>query len=539
MDYSIILGLIGGLGLFLYGMKLMSDGLEKAAGAKLRGILEFFTKNRFVGMLVGIVFCAVIQSSSATTVMVVSFVNSGLMTLYQAAGVIMGANIGTTITSQLVAFNLSEVAPVFLMAGVIMVMFCKKPMIKKIGEVVLGFGVLFMGLSGMSGSMSSLHDSPLIVDALGSLSNPLLAVLMGFIVTAVVQSSSVTVSIVLLMAQQGLLELGICFYIILGCNIGACTSALLAGLSGKKDAKRASLIHFLFNVFGTVLMVIVLAFASGWMEGFFMQISGGNIGRAVANAHTIFKIFQVIVLFPLAGVIVKLTYLLVPGNESDDEKDFELVYIGAKNVFSPATAVVEVTKELERMGQLAYNNLNRAMNALITLDEEDIEEVYHVEENINFLNHAITDYLVKINQSTLPVDDAKSIGGLFHVVNDIERIGDHAENVADSAKQRIEKNVGFSKEAQHELGEMMELVNKILQYSLDTFSHNNREHVEEISQIENQVDVLEKQLQQSHVDRLTKNECTPAAGMIFSDIWSGLERVADHATNIAFAILDE
>ncbi len=539
MDYSIILGLLGGLGLFLYGMKLMSDGLEKAAGAKLRGILEFFTKNRFIGMLVGIVFCAVIQSSSATTVMVVSFVNSGLMTLYQAAGVIMGANIGTTITSQLVAFNLSEVAPVFLMAGVIMVMFCKKPMVKKIGEVVLGFGVLFMGLSGMSGSMSSLHDSPLIVDALGSLSNPILAVLMGFIVTAVVQSSSVTVSIVLLMAQQGLLELGICFYIILGCNIGACTSALLAGLSGKKDAKRASLIHFLFNVFGTILMVAVLTFASGWLETFFMQISGGNIGRAVANAHTIFKIFQVIVLFPAAGLIVKLTYLLVPGSESDDEKDFELVYIGAKNVFSPATAVVEVTKELERMGQLAYTNLNRAMNALITLDEEDIEEVYHVEENINFLNHAITDYLVKINQSTLPVDDAKSIGGLFHVVNDIERIGDHAENVADSAKQRIEKNVGFSREAQHELGEMMELVNKILQYSLDTFSHNNREHVEEISQIENQVDVLEKQLQQSHVDRLTRNECTPAAGMIFSDICSGLERVADHATNIAFAILDE
>ena len=539
MDYSIVLGLIGGLGLFLYGMKLMSDGLEKAAGAKLRGILEFFTKNRFVGMLVGVVFCAIIQSSSATTVMVVSFVNSGLMNLYQAAGVIMGANIGTTITSQLVAFNLSEIAPVFLMAGVIMVMFCKKPMIKKIGEVVLGFGVLFMGLSGMSGSMSSLRESPLIVQALSSLSQPLLAIVMGFLVTAIVQSSSVTVSIVLLMAPQGLLALGMCFYIILGCNIGACTSALLAGLSGKKDAKRAALIHFLFNVFGTILMVVVLAFASDWMEGFFLQISGGNMGRAVANAHTIFKVFQVLVLFPFSGFIVKLTYLLVPGSESDDEKDFELVYIGSKNVFSPATAVVEVTMELERMGQLAYNNLNRAMNALITLDEEDIEEVYHVEENINFLNHAITDYLVKINQSTLPVDDAKSIGGLFHVVNDIERIGDHAENAADAAKQRIEKGVGFSKEAQHELGELLELVNKILMYSLDTFSHNNREHVEEIAQIEDQVDHLEKKLQQSHVDRLTRNECTPAAGMIFSDICSGLERVADHATNIAFAILDE
>lgn len=539
MDYTIILGLVGGLGLFLYGMKLMSDGLEKAAGAKLRGILEFFTKNRFVGMLVGIVFCAIIQSSSATTVMVVSFVNSGLMTLYQAAGVIMGANIGTTITSQLVAFNLSEIAPVFLMAGVIMVMFCKQPMVKKLGEVVLGFGVLFMGLSQMSGSMSTLRESPLIVQTLGSLKNPVLAIFMGFLVTAIVQSSSVTVSIVLLMAQQGLLPLGICFYIILGCNIGACTSALLASLSGKKDAKRAAMIHFLFNVFGTLLMVVVLAFASGWLETFFMYISGGNIGRAVANAHTCFKIFQVIVLFPFAGLIVKATYLLVPGSEKDSEKDFELMYIGEKNVFSPATAVVEVTKELERMGYLACTNLNRAMNALITLDEEDIRQVYQVEDNINFLNHAITDYLVKINQSTLPVDDAKSIGGLFHVVNDIERIGDHAENVADAAQQRMKENISFSKEAQHELGEMMDLVNKILHYSLDTFSHNNREHVQEITQIEDQIDHMEKRLQQAHVDRLTRNECTPAAGMIFSDIASGLERVADHATNIAFAILDE
>lgn len=538
MDYTIILGLTGGLGLFLYGMKLMSDGLEKAAGAKMRGILEFFTKNRFVGMLIGILFCAVVQSSSATTVMVVSFVNSGLMNLYQAAGVIMGANIGTTVTSQLVAFNLSEVAPVFLMAGVIMVMFCKKPMVKKIGEVVLGFGILFMGLTGMSDSMSSLRESPLLAEALSSMSNPILAVLMGFVVTAIIQSSSVTVSIVLLMAQQGLLELGMCFYIILGCNVGSCVSALLASLSGKKEAKRAAMVHFLFNIFGTVLVVLILSAASGLLEKGFMYISGDNIGRAVANAHTAFKVFQVLVLFPFAGYIVKLTYFLVPGDEKENDKEFELAFIGKKNVFSPATAVVEVTMELERMGHIAYNNLNRAMNALVTLDEEDIAEVYRVEKNLNFLNHSITDYLVKINQSSLPVDDANSIGGLFHVANDIERIGDHAENVADAARQRIDENISFSKEAQHELGEMMGLVNKILQYSLDTFSHNNREHVEEILQIEDRIDLLEKQLQQSHVGRLTRNECTPAAGMIFSDVASGLERVADHATNIAFAILN-
>lgn len=539
MNLEIILSMAGGLGLFLFGMRVMSESIEKVAGAKLRQILEQLTTNRFTGILVGVIFTAIIQSSSACTVMVVSFVNSGLMNLYQAAGVIFGANIGTTVTSLLVSFKLEKIAPVILLVGVIVVMFCKKQKITKFGEIIVGFGILFMGLSTMSGAMSGMKDSEAVLNMFASLTNPILAVLLGTFLTAVIQSSSVTVSIMVLMANQGLLGLDMCMFIILGCNIGACTSALLASLSGKKDAKRAALIHFLFNVLGTLLMMVLIPFLSDWMEAFFLGISGGNMGRAVANTHTIFKIFQVVVLFPFAGGIVKLTYLLVPGSEGDEEKDFELLYIGAKNVFSPATAVVEVTKELEHMGQLAYTNLNRAMNSLITLDEEDIAQVYQVEEYINFLNHAITDYLVKINQTTLPVEDAKNIGGLFHVVNDIERIGDHAENVADAARQRIEENVNFSKEAIHELGEIMEPVNKILQYALDTFSHNNREHVEEIVEIEDSIDHLEKQLQQSHVNRLTKNQCTPAAGMIFSDLISGLERVADHATNIAFAILEE
>lgn len=540
MNLTIIFTMIGGLGLFLYGMKLMSDGLEKAAGAKLRGILEFFTKNKFVGMLVGIVFTAIIQSSSATTVMVVSFVNSGLMTLYQAAGVIMGANIGTTITSQLVAFDLSEVAPLFLMAGVLMVMFCKKPSVQKIGEVVLGFGVLFMGLSTMSGAMSSLKESPEIVNILASLDNHFLAIIVGFLITAILQSSSVTVSIVLLMATQGLITLPICFYIILGCNIGSCTSALLASLSGKKDAKRAAFIHFLFNVIGTAVIYVILTIGINQISDMIMNVSGGNIGRSVANAHTIFKIFQVIILFPFSGLIVKLTYLLVPGDDKKvGDHIFELKYIGSRLVFSPATAVIEVIKELERMGELASENLNRAMNCLITLDEEDIQEVYNVEKNIDYLNKEITNYLVKVNQTNIPVDDAKSIGGLFHVVNDIERIGDHAENIADAAKMRIEGDIKFSKAGQNELGVMLEMVNKIMRYSMDMFSHNNQEHLQEILEIENSIDEKERELQQSHVARLTKNECSPEAGMIFSDIVSGLERVADHATNIAFSILDE
>ncbi len=540
MVTEIILSLAGGLGLFLFGMKMMSEGIEKAAGAKLRSILEFFTKNRFTGMLVGIVFTAVVQSSSACTVMVVSFVNSGIMSLSQAVGVIMGANIGTTVTSQLVSFNLSKVAPAFVLLGILMVMFNKRLNVQKIGEVLLGFGVLFMGLSIMGGAMEGIREMPSVTGLLASLRNPLLAVLIGFILTAIIQSSSVTVSIVLLMANQGLLDLPICCFIILGCNIGSCVTALIASLAGKKEAKRAAMIHFLFNVFGTAVIFTILIFFMPQVMDLIVRISGDNMGRCVANAHTMFKVFQVIILFPFGGALVKLTYLLIRG---EDEKvsyraNLQLKYIGAKAVFSPATAVIDATKELERMASLAGENLNRAMNALITLDEEDINEVYEVEENINFLNHEITNYLVKISQTNLPVEDAKSIGGLFHVVNDIERIGDHAENVADSARQRRESNLGFSKEAQKEMGDMLDMVNTIVRFAVEMFSENSEEHLHDILQLEDAIDEKERELQQAHVDRLTKNECSPEAGMIFSDVVSGLERVADHATNIAFSILD-
>ena len=432
MNIENLLSLIGGLGLFLYGMTVMGESIEKAAGAKMRSFLDFFTKNRFIGMMFGMLFCAIVQSSSATTVMVVSFVNAGLMNLVQAAGVIMGANVGTTITSQLVAFNLSQAAPVFLMLGVIVTMFCKNNKVKQIGEVVLGFGVLFMGLSLMSGSMEGMKESPFVVDMLHSIDNPFLGILIGFIITAIIQSSSVTVSIVLLMAQQGLLPLWICFYIILGCNIGSCTTALLASISGNKDAKRAAMIHFLFNVIGTIVIATILLLGESWVEAGIRRISGDNIGRCVANAHTFFKVFQVIILFPFAKWIVKLTYLFVPDKAGQEkQKGFQLEYIGPSSVFSPNTAVVEVTKELERMGNMAVENLTKAVNVLIKPEDKMIQEVYETEQKINYMNHAITDYLVKISQSTLPIDDMKNIGGLFHVVNDIERIGDHAENAAD------------------------------------------------------------------------------------------------------------
>ena len=536
---EIILGLMGGLGLFLYGMRLMSDSLEQAAGARMRAILEFFTKTPLRGILVGTLFTAVIQSSSACTVMVVSFVNSGLMDLYQAAGVIMGANFGTTVTSQLISFNLSALGAAIVMAGIILVMISKKVKVQRVGEVLLGFGILFMGLNTMSSSMAVLRESPQVVEIMGSLNGHFAALIVGLVVTAVLQSSSATVGIVLLLANQGLLDMRICFFIILGCNIGACVSALLAGLNGKRDAKRAAMIHLLFNILGTIIMYVALTVALEPITHFIEFVSGSNPGREVANAHTLIKIVEVLILAPFIKQIVKMTGWVVRGKEETEEEGFHLQYIGEKSVYSPTTAVFDAIREMERMGHMAISNLERAMNALVTLDEQEIEQVYQVERQIDYLNHEITSYLVKVNGTTLPADDAKSIGGLFHVVNDIERIGDHAENIADAAVARLKQNIGFSESAKRELSSMLDMVIKITTYALDMFSSNNQEHMQEILDLEDQVDETERELQESHIQRLTRGECTASAGMMFSDIISGLERVSDHATNIAFSLLDD
>ena len=536
---GMVLGLIGGLGLFLYGMTLMSDSLEKAAGAKLRGILELFTKNRYVGIIVGVVFTAIIQSSSAATVMVVSFVNAGLMTLYQAIGVIYGANIGTTVTSQLVSFNLSQYAPVFIMAGVLMLMIFKNPTVKKAGEVVIGFGILFLGISTMSSSMGALKELPAIQNLFMSLDNRFFALLLGLVITAIVQSSSVTVSIVLLLAQQGLLPLKICFFIILGCNIGACMSAMLASLSGKKNAKRAALIHLLFNIIGSIIMAVILLIGSNWIEALIMHISGGNLGRCVANTHTIFKVFQVIILMPFMSWIVKLTYLIVPGEDTDVEDEYEMKYIGDGDRLSSATAIPQVCSEISHMGEIAIGNLEKALDALLIKDDKAAKEVFEVEKRIDYMNKEITDYLVKANQISLPVGDRKKLGALFHVVSDIERVGDHAENIAEDVEKLIDMKEDINGMAGNEIRRMQEMTVKILHLSMDMFNLEDDSHLQEILDLENAIDAKERELQNLHVKCLTTGECSAQVGMMFSDLASNLERVADHATNIAFSILEE
>lgn len=538
MEMTTVFLLFGGLGLFLFGMKLMSDGLEQMAGDRMRSVLEFFTKNRFIGTMVGIIFTGIIQSSNATTVMVVSFVNSGLMDLYQATGVIMGANIGTTVTGQLIAFNLSDIAPLFVIIGVVMYMFFNKKSVKKLGVVILGFGILFMGLSTMSNAMAMLKESVEFVRVVQMLEGNLLAVFVGFCVTAVLQSSSAAVGILMLMAGQGLIQYELCFFLILGCNIGSCVSALAVSLSGRKDAKRAASIHALFNVIGSTIVYIILMFAMRPIADGLLAFSGGDVSRAVANANTLIKVFEVIVLFPFMGWIVKATYLIIPGEDARPSDAFELKYIGKGTMLSSTTAVVDAIHELQHMGEVALNNLRLSMDALAQKDEEKAQEVYRQEAYIDYMNQEITNYLVKINEMDLPMADAKMLGGLFHVVNDIERIGDHAENFADSAMERINKKIPFSEKAVRQLQEMTEMVLKVLEYALDMFSNQNLEHMREIVELEDAVDEYEKKLQRSHVKRLSKEKCTPEAGMLYSDALSGLERVADHATNIAFAIME-
>ena len=323
---------------------------------------------------------------------------------------------------------------------------------------------------------------------------------------------------------------------VLGCNIGSCVSALLASLAGKKEAKRAAMIHFMFNVIGSAILFVIFMFALEPLVDMLFNASGQNPGRFVANAHTLMKVFQVIVLFPFSNQLVKLTYMLVPGDDQKVGDTYTLKFIGDKVVFNPTTAVIDVIHELERMAEMARENLNRAMNALLTLEKDEIDRVFQEEKNIDFMNHAITDYLVKINQTTLPLEDLKSIAALFHVANDIERIGDHAVNIAEDAVKRKEEDISLSKKAQKELSEMLEMVNNIFTYSVEMFAQGKEDHLKDIVYLENEIDEKERELQKAHVSRLTKNKCTPQAGMIFSDVISGLERVADHATNIAFSI---
>lgn len=529
--FNMIVELIGGLGLFLYGMKIMGDGLENAAGEKLKVILEKVTSNRFLGVLIGALVTAVIQSSSATTVMVVSFVNTGLMNLMQAVGVIMGANIGTTITAQMVSLDLSKIAPLFIGLGVVIVMTAKKKRVKEIGYIALGFGMLFLGMNMMSQSMAPLSESNTFKDIITVIGdNRLVGVACGLAMTAIVQSSSATTGILVALASTNSISINAALPIILGCNIGTCVTALLASIGSNRTAKKAAMLHLMFNIIG---VIIFLPFTT-ILGNFVTSVNPSNVARQVANAHTIFNIIVTIILFPLARFMVMFVNKILPG---DGELEKEgAIYLDKKLIDTPVVAVGQIHKETVRMASLAKDNVKSAMDGFLNNDKSLIDKVFENEKLINTLEKQITDYLVMISSKELSEEDNKVVTSTFHVINDIERIGDHAENIAELALEKINENISIDGEAKVELIDMFNKTFDAVTLSMKCYDSRNVHEAEKIREIEENIDIYEKSLRESNIIRLNKKVCSANSSTIFLDLISNFERIGDHSTNIAESV---
>lgn len=528
-----IIKLLGGLGLFIYGMKLMGDGLENAAGEGLKKILEKVTKNPVIAVIVGAVVTMVIQSSSATTVMVVGFVNAGLMNLAQAAGIVMGANIGTTVTAQLVAFKLDEIAPIFVFVGAMMAMFVKGKKRKEIGNIILGFGVLFVGMGSMSSAMKPLTSLPVFQEILTTVGQHwYLGVIAGALITALLQSSSATTGILVALATAGALNINQALPIIMGCNIGTCITAMIATVGTNKTAHRAAMLHLIFNVVGTLIFLPIII--PGFL-GNFVSYFTSDVNRQIANAHTIFNVVNTLIMVPLIPILCKIVEKIIPGE--DDEK-VGPKYIDDRLLETPVIAAGQVVKETIRMANKAKSSLELAMDAFIKNDENLAEKVYQNEEVINNLEECITTYLVKLSKCELSDKEKNIVASTFHIVNDIERIGDHAENLADLTIQKINKKLQYSEDAIKEITNMYGTTMNAVDLSIESYADRDINKAKGIADIEAEIDKQNKRYRDLHIKRLYEGVCNAYAGAIFLDLLSNLERIGDHSTNIAEIVIE-
>ena len=536
MSVANILSMAGGLGLFLFGIRTMGDGLENAAGAKLKRMLEVLTGNRFLAVLVGFVVTAIIQSSTATTVMVVGFVNAGMMSLAQAVGIIMGANIGTTVTSLLIALNFSSVAAASVLVGVILMLASKKTVVKNLGAIFTGFGLLFLGIDMMSDSMAPLRESAgfmnFIVTVSESPLRPLFGIILGIVMTAVLQSSSASVGVLQTLAMQGLVPLKFSVFVLFGQNIGTCLTALFSTVGAKKNSKRAAVIHLLFNLIGTGIFILIALLTPyvEWIE----KLSPDPMAQ-VAISHIVFNIVSTVIMFPFAKVLVKLSCLLVPGKD-DSESEMHCKFIDDRLLNTPPFAVMQVSKEVARMAKLARDNFETSAHALINRSDKDLDKVMENEEVINYLNHHITSYLVKLNALDITDSDSDYIARVFHAINDIERVGDHAINLAEAAQHNIGDGLKFSDPAREELNQLCGSVVTLLERSMAAFDNQSLsdDEAKELSDLEEHIDDLTLECQDSHIFRLNRKECNTEAGMLYLNTITDFERVGDHAINIAF-----
>lgn len=534
MSVMNILSLMGGLGMFLFGMKIMGDGLEKAAGNRLKKLLGIVTHNRVLAMLAGLVITAVIQSSSATTVMVVGFVNAALINLTQAVGVIMGANIGTTVTSLLLSVKI-DFAAVFACIGLILTMLPKKlNTARQFGDICLGLGILFVGMNTMSTAMKPLQDWDVFTNAITGVTNPVVGVLVGALITAVLQSSSASVGILQALAGEGLIPLKGSMFILFGQNIGTCITALIACSGTNTNAKRAAVVHLLFNVIGAVLFTVLTVLLP--LDQWIISLAPDNLRLQIAFIHIIFNITTTALMLPLAKLLEKIACLVVrEKNPGAMAEPMRLKYFDERLLNTPPIAAAQLFREVQRMGEIALNNFTGAMSCFESWDEGRAEEINRNEEVLDYLNKEITSCLVEVRGLDLNEKDAHMVGSLFHVVNDWERVGDHAINVLDAARSRQEQEIKFSAKAVAELENLSAMVMDQLTTATELFNaqSDDAETIQAVEAKEQEIDDLTEALRIHHVERVKNKKCSAKNGMLYLDILTNLERIGDHAENIA------
>lgn len=545
MSVSGLLSLLGGLALFLYGMQMMSAGLEAAAGDRMKSILERLTANRFLGVLVGAVITAVIQSSSATTVMVVGFVNSGMMTLRQAVWIIMGANIGTTITGQLIALDVGVLAPLFAFVGVAMVVFVKKPQVRHYGSILAGLGVLFIGMDMMSTAMEPLRDWPAFVELVSTFSNPLVGILVGAGFTALIQSSSASVGILQALALSGVIGLDSAVFVLFGQNIGTCITAVLASIGTSRNAKRATIIHLLFNIIGTVVfttLCLVTPLLGLSLVGGVQSLTPENPAAQIANMHTLFNIVTTFLLLPLGGKLVQLAMRILPDRKESGEEGMHLAYLIPGPIHTKqehpigfsAMYLNQLRQELDRMLGMARQNTEVGFQAVLERNPKLLEGAEATEEYIDYLNKEISQFISKVIVHETNERDSAAVSAYFKITGNIERVGDHAMNICEYSGMLKEKHIHFSDAARRELQEMESVCLAVL----DELARETAEPMEllkNVAALEQRIDDMTGAYRQNQLDRMRSGACSDEACIIFSELLTDFERIGDHALNIAEA----
>ena len=538
MTITNLLMLLGGLGLFLYGMQMMGSGLEAAAGNRMKRILERLTSNPILGVLVGGVITAVIQSSSATTVMVVGFVNSGMMTLRQAVGVIMGANIGTTITGQLIALDVGAVAPLFAFIGVVLVVFIKKQSVRYCGQIIAGLGILFIGMDMMSSSMAPLRESEAFVNLLTQFSNPVLGILAGAIFTAIIQSSSASVGILQALASSGVIGLSNAVFVLFGQNIGTCITAVLASVGTSRNAKRTTIIHLMFNIIGTILFTIVCIFTP--LTDLVSSWTPTNPSAQIANMHTLFNIVTTLLLLPFGGYLAKLATRILPEKPTEALENgvHQLLYIkpvdqlsAEHHVGTSAIVVNGVQRELARMAEMVLKNVDESFQAVLEGSPARLEQVEETEEYIDYLNQQISRYISHIIVFETNPQDSEQISAFFKISTNLERIGDHAVNICEYTQLLEQKHIGFSQKAKAEIQSMRETSLEAIR-SLGDMSRVDENALKTIEGFEQKIDDMTLDYRQNQMVRLREGACSDEACTLYSEMLTDFERIGDHILNI-------